>query len=205
MRLPGKPAVSYEDWIAKGIESVQRATAEGRLVFLTLFPGEFNQNDIADVKARVAKGEPADCESLYRDREYKLAMFLICAGERSYLGYQVPPGTLRITGGCGIPTSPSFTSRSVRPKARRPGPASFTPGSSSTPASASTFAGARVESPGERHLPAPDSRPAPVYAAGAARPHLAAIISQTGKRLSLTHTTSIKRLAPKSQILAFFC
>jgi hypothetical protein len=88
MRPPGKPAVPYENWVAKGIESVQQATAQGKLVFLTLSPGESAPNDIADLKAKAARGDRVDNGSVYRDREYKLAMFLICAGERTYLGYQ---------------------------------------------------------------------------------------------------------------------
>ncbi len=88
MRLPGRTVLPREEWVARGIDAVQQAGAEGKLIFLTLFPGQFDQNDVADVKSRSAKGEAIDFDELYADREYKIALFLICAGERSYLGYQ---------------------------------------------------------------------------------------------------------------------
>lgn len=88
MSLPGQPKLSREEWIARGIEAVQCATVEGKLIFLTLFPGDYNPNDVADIKTKGEKGEAIDYDKLYSDREYKLALFLICAGERSYFGYQ---------------------------------------------------------------------------------------------------------------------
>ena len=88
MNLPGMPALSYEDWVTRGIEAVQRATAEGRPILFSLSPGKFAENDVGDVKRRAAPGESVDFDKLYPNREYKLALFLICAGERSYLVYQ---------------------------------------------------------------------------------------------------------------------
>jgi hypothetical protein len=88
MGVGGKPPLSYEEWVARGIEAVQRAAAEGQLIFLTMSPGEETPNDAADAKAKADNNEPIDCDRLYSDHEYKLAMFLICAGDRSYWGYQ---------------------------------------------------------------------------------------------------------------------
>jgi len=88
MGAPGRPAASYEEWVARGIEAVRQASAEGRLVFLTMSPGVQNLNDVADVRPGAGPAEPIDYDKLYADHEYKLAMFLICAGERSYWGYQ---------------------------------------------------------------------------------------------------------------------
>jgi hypothetical protein len=88
MRVEGGPELSYEEWVARGIDAVQRASADGKLIFLTMAPGEYRPNDAGDVGTRAADGEAIDYGRLYRDHEYKLAMFLICAGERSYWGYQ---------------------------------------------------------------------------------------------------------------------
>lgn len=88
MKPEGRPPLSYEDWVARGIDAVQRASAEGRLIFLTMSPETEKQNDVADVRADAQPRGAVDDETLQRDHTYKLAMFLICAGERSYWGYQ---------------------------------------------------------------------------------------------------------------------
>lgn len=81
-----RPSVDHGSTVPR--EAVQRATAEGKLVFLAMSPGEQGPNDANDAAARVESGEPVDYDKRYSNHEYKLAMFLICAGERSYWGYQ---------------------------------------------------------------------------------------------------------------------
>lgn len=77
---------SYEEYLAAGIEAVQKVAREGKVIYLNLKPEPDRDtkltNDAADPAA------PGDVPGLYQNFEYKLAIFLIAAGPGSYLEYQ---------------------------------------------------------------------------------------------------------------------
>ncbi len=83
--------MTYEDYLAKGIEAVQKSAREGKVIAMSLGIGKALENEnvgMDDVRARLTKD--AD---LSKRIDYLLAIFLVCAEKYSYVyphdGYSV--------------------------------------------------------------------------------------------------------------------
>ena len=77
---------SYEEYLAAGIQAVQQVAQAGKLIVLHL-----EAADDKDIKVTADGADPAapDASSIrYKNFEYKLAIFLICAERYSYFQYQ---------------------------------------------------------------------------------------------------------------------
>lgn len=85
--------MTYEDYLAKGIEAVQKSAREGKVIAMSLGIGKALENEnvgMDDVRARLTKD---DNDDLTKRIDYLLAIFLVCAEKYSYVyphdGYDV--------------------------------------------------------------------------------------------------------------------
>jgi hypothetical protein len=79
----------YEDYLAAGIGAVQKVAQTGRVITLHLSP-----QDDHDIKATIDGADPqfaASSQNMYKNFEYKLAIFLNGAERYSYFQYQASP------------------------------------------------------------------------------------------------------------------
>jgi len=83
--------MSYEDYLAKGIEAVQKSAREGNVIAMSLGIGEKSKNAVAgidDVRKKIDINE-----DFTKRLDYLLAIFLVCAEEYSYVyphdGYDI--------------------------------------------------------------------------------------------------------------------
>ena len=77
---------SYEEYLAAGIQAVQQVGQAGKLIWLHL-----EAADDKDIKVTADGADPAAPDassSRYKNFEYKLAIYLICAERYSYFQYQ---------------------------------------------------------------------------------------------------------------------
>lgn len=77
---------SYEEYLAAGIQAVQQVGQAGRIIVLHL-----EAVDDEDIKVTADGADPAapgSSNSLYKNLEYKLAVYLVCAERYSYFQYQ---------------------------------------------------------------------------------------------------------------------
>lgn len=77
---------SYEEYLAAGIAAVQKVAQAGKVIVLHL-----KAEDDRDIKVTDDEADPAapgNISGLYKNFEYKLAIFLICAEPCSYFQYQ---------------------------------------------------------------------------------------------------------------------
>lgn len=77
---------SYEEYLAAGIAAVQKVAQAGKVIVLHL-----KAEDDRDIKVTDDEADPAapgNISGLYKNFEYKLAIFLICAEPYSYFQYQ---------------------------------------------------------------------------------------------------------------------
>ena len=80
---------SYEEYLATGIQAVQQVAQAGKVIMLRL-----KAEDDRDVKVTEDEADPeapGNIPGLYKNFEYKLAIFLICAERYSYFAYQGSP------------------------------------------------------------------------------------------------------------------
>jgi hypothetical protein len=80
---------SYEEYLAAGIQAVQQVAQAGKVIMLRL-----KAEDDRDVKVTEDEADPeapGNITGLYKNFEYKLAIFLICAERYSYFAYQGSP------------------------------------------------------------------------------------------------------------------
>jgi len=75
--------MTYEDYLAQGIEAFQKSAREGKIIAMSVGIGEASKNaeaGIDDVRAKI------DREANINERiNYLLAIFLVCAEEQSYV------------------------------------------------------------------------------------------------------------------------
>ena len=83
--------MSYEEYLAKGIETTQKAARDGKIIAMTLGLGEAKQQEIAGIDDR--RQELKIDENFNNRLDYLLAIFLVCAEKYSYVyphdGYDV--------------------------------------------------------------------------------------------------------------------
>jgi Hypothetical glycosyl hydrolase family 15 len=80
----GEVRISKKDYVAKGIEAFQKAARQGAMVAYTCGLGA-NQQDTDEASGTSRNSNVTDQGRSSRDRfNYQLAIFLICAEERSY-------------------------------------------------------------------------------------------------------------------------
>ena len=84
--------LSREDYLAKGIDAIQKAARSGKIIAFTIGAGGYADTDMDARKARTKHSKPT-----FQDRfDYSLALFLICAEKHSYFmfsnGYSVDGG-----------------------------------------------------------------------------------------------------------------
>ena len=75
--------ITYEDYLAKGIESVQKSAREGKIIAMSMGIGKALKNaeaGIDDVRKKLNKDE-----DLTERLDYILAIFLVCAEKYSYV------------------------------------------------------------------------------------------------------------------------
>ncbi|WP_225035235.1 putative glycoside hydrolase [Winogradskyella sp. SM1960] len=83
--------MTYEDYLAKGIEAVQKSAREGKVIAMSLGIGKALENaeaGIDDARKKVTLNE-----NLTKRLDYLLAIFLVCAEKHSYVyphdGYDI--------------------------------------------------------------------------------------------------------------------
>jgi len=75
--------MTYEDYLAKGIEAVQKSAREGKVIAMSMGIGEASKNaetGIDDVRKKVNANK-----DLTKRLDYILAIFLVCAEKYSYI------------------------------------------------------------------------------------------------------------------------
>jgi hypothetical protein len=75
--------MTYEDYLAKGIETVQKTAREGKVIALSIGLGKALKNakaGIDDVRKRIDKNS-----NINKRLDYVLAIFLVCAEKNSYV------------------------------------------------------------------------------------------------------------------------
>lgn len=75
--------MTYEDYLAKGIEAVQKSAREGKVIAMSMGIGKASKNAVAgidDVRQKVKMNE-----DLSKRLDYILAIFLVCAEKHSYI------------------------------------------------------------------------------------------------------------------------
>ncbi|MBP0905422.1 putative glycoside hydrolase [Mariniflexile gromovii] len=75
--------MTYEDYLAKGIEAVQKSAREGEIIAMTIGIGQASKNAVAgidDVREKVNANS-----DLTKRLDYILAIFLVCAEKHSYI------------------------------------------------------------------------------------------------------------------------
>lgn len=88
--------MTYEDYLAKGIEAVQKSAREGKVIAMTLGIGEASKNaeaGIDDIRKKLKKKD-----NFTKRLDYLLAIFLVCAEKYSYVyphdGYGIEKSTV---------------------------------------------------------------------------------------------------------------
>lgn len=75
--------MTYEDYLAKGIDAVQKSAREGKVIAMSMGIGEASKNAVAgidDVRRKVNANE-----DFTKRLDYILAIFLVCAEKYSYI------------------------------------------------------------------------------------------------------------------------
>ncbi|WP_166461202.1 putative glycoside hydrolase [Flavicella sediminum] len=75
--------MTYEDYLAKGIEAVQKSAREGKVIAMSMGIGKASKNAVAgidDVRQKVNAND-----DLTKRLDYILAIFLVCAEKHSYI------------------------------------------------------------------------------------------------------------------------
>jgi len=82
---------AYEKYVAKGIAAVQQVAQAGKMIILRLHAlDDAVAVDEAGDAAGGERGQTNPSRNFYQNLEYKLAIFLICAEQYSYLSYYTP-------------------------------------------------------------------------------------------------------------------
>ena len=82
---------AYEKYVAKGIAAVQQVAQAGKMIILRLHAlDDAEAMDEAGDAAGGGESQTNLSRNLYKNLEYKLAIFLICAEQYSYLSYYTP-------------------------------------------------------------------------------------------------------------------
>ena len=81
---------TYEAYVALGIEAVQQVARSGKIILLRLSAVDKEGVDEAGDAVGGDKGKANASRSYYKNVEYKLALFLICAERYSYFSYYTP-------------------------------------------------------------------------------------------------------------------
>lgn len=104
--------MTYEDYLAKGIEAVQKSAREGEIIAMSLGIGKASKNaeaGIDDVRKKVSKND-----DFTKRLDYLLAIFLVCAEKYSYVyphdGYNVK------TSAVWLKTFPQYEKKLGKPK-----------------------------------------------------------------------------------------
>jgi len=89
--------MSREDYVAKGIEAIQKAARAGKIIAFAISMGKYTDTDMDDEKQMQ---EIRDFAGLQERFTYSLALFLICAEKYSYFmahdGYEVDSGRSKL-------------------------------------------------------------------------------------------------------------
>jgi len=82
---------AYEKYVAKGIAAVQQVAQAGKMIILRLHALDDTEAvDEAGDAAGGGESQTNPSRNFYKNLEYKLAIFLICAEQYSYLSYYTP-------------------------------------------------------------------------------------------------------------------
>lgn len=104
--------ITYEDYLAKGIEAVQKSAREGKVIAMSIGIGEASKNaeaGIDDVRKKVSAND-----NLTERLDYILAIFLVCAEKHSYIyphdGYDIEKSAV------WLKTFPQYEKKLGKPK-----------------------------------------------------------------------------------------
>ena len=82
---------AYEKYVAKGIAAVQQVAQAGKMIILRLHATDDDEGVDEAGDAVGGGGSQANpSHKFYQNLEYKLALFLVCAEQNSYLSYYTP-------------------------------------------------------------------------------------------------------------------
>jgi hypothetical protein len=89
--------VSREEYVAKGLEAIQKAAQSGKIIAFTIGAGGYADTDMDEDKKRADKTKKSSFEERFT---YSLALFLVCAEKHSYFmfsdGYGVDDGSSKL-------------------------------------------------------------------------------------------------------------